>query len=184
MCQRRVGKLVPQLPTSLRWHLPDLSVPPSSPYTPCIVIPSAEEEEEGGISGAEEEKERESEASYWIEFDDGRDAVQQLFSDLNLNGIVIPSAEEEEEGGISGAEEEKERGEDEVSSDPMKDGAPIAAPALIEDASMDAIPQLTTEVPSESQEVILIEAVSPIDIALITEVEATLDPALEQSIDR
>ncbi|KAG1347026.1 hypothetical protein COCNU_06G008550 [Cocos nucifera] len=38
-------------------------------------------------------------------FGDGWDAVQQLFSDLDLSSIVVPGAEEEEEGGDDGLPE-------------------------------------------------------------------------------
>ncbi|KAG1361788.1 hypothetical protein COCNU_10G000070 [Cocos nucifera] len=56
---------------------------------------------------------KESEASYWIGFGDGRDAVQQLFSDLDLSSIVILEAKEEEEGGA-----------DRLAASPMGDGVP------------------------------------------------------------
>ncbi|EHA8587103.1 hypothetical protein COCNU_scaffold001442G000070 [Cocos nucifera] len=46
---------------------------------------------------------QENEASYWIGFDDGRDVVKQLFSDLDLSSIVILGAEKEKEGGNDGS---------------------------------------------------------------------------------
>ncbi|KAG1347924.1 hypothetical protein COCNU_06G017530 [Cocos nucifera] len=65
----------------------------------------------------------ESEASYWIGFGDGRDAVQQLFPNLDLSSIVVPSAEEEEEGGGDGSP-----------MDPADDGVPITILASTEPA--------------------------------------------------
>ncbi|KAG1348092.1 putative LRR receptor-like serine/threonine-protein kinase [Cocos nucifera] len=86
------------------------------------------------------------------------DGRQKAFTRiLRSSHIVAPDTEEEEDRGVLGVEEHKERGEDEASA---------------------------AEVPSKSQEVIPIEAASPTDIAQTTKVEATVDPALEQPIDR
>lgn len=37
-----------------------------------------------------------SEATYWIGFDDGRSAIQNLYPDLDLSSIVVPEIEEDE----------------------------------------------------------------------------------------
>ncbi|KAG1347444.1 putative oligopeptide transporter 5-like [Cocos nucifera] len=69
-----------------------------------------------------------SEASYWIDFGDGRDAIQQLFPDLDLSSIVISGAEVEEEEG-DGVEEEEEGGGDgspmDQADDDVIDDSPI-----------------------------------------------------------
>ncbi|KAG1330668.1 hypothetical protein COCNU_02G006360 [Cocos nucifera] len=106
------------------------------------------------------------------------DVVKQLFTDLDLSSIIILNAEEEEEGGA-----------DEAPGDQMKDGTLVTTSTPIEGISvssmpMDATRQLATKVPLESQGVAPTEAVSPTDIVPTTEVEITLDPVLEQLIDR
>ncbi|EHA8587609.1 hypothetical protein COCNU_scaffold002779G000030 [Cocos nucifera] len=104
-----------------------------------------------------------SEASYWIAFGDGWDAIKQLFPDLDLSNIIILDVEEEKESGIPDAKEEEEGCNDEAPGNPMKDDTPIAASAPTESAlaaltegvlvffvPMDATPQLAIEVLSES----------------------------------
>ena len=59
------------------------------------------------------------------------DAIQLLFSDLDLSSIVIPDVEEEEDRG-DGAEEEEVGGGDGSPTDPTDDGAPITILASTE----------------------------------------------------
>ncbi|KAG1338302.1 hypothetical protein COCNU_04G006080 [Cocos nucifera] len=131
-----------------------------------------------------------SEASYWIDFGDGQDAVQQLVPNLNLSSIIVPDAKEEEEGG-DGAEEEEEGGGDGSPMDPMDDGAPITILASTEPAiptfptasveytsgpftSMGLVSQLAAEVPSENEGAVLTGVVPSMDT--IPSIEAKVIP--------
>ncbi|KAG1355071.1 hypothetical protein COCNU_07G011830 [Cocos nucifera] len=124
----------------------------------------------------------ESEASYWIDFGDGQDVVQQFFPDLDLSSIVVLGAEEEEEEGGDGF--------------PMDDGASITIlasikPAIavvpttsVEDklgpsASMDLAFQLAVEVPSENEGVASIEVILLMDATLPIEAKVIPDQLLE-----
>lgn len=126
-----------------------------------------------------------SEASYWIGFGDGRDAVQQLFPDLDLSSIVVPGAEEEEEGGADGS-----------LAGPTGDDAPITIPAPSESAvlvipatlsegaadppaPMDSASELIAEVLTEIQDAAPTDAVPPTDAAPTTEAQNTPDSPSE-----
>ena len=72
-----------------------------------------------------------SKVFYWIGFGDGRDAIHQLFSDLDLSSIVIYGAEKQKEGGADGSP-----------VGPMDDGVPTAASVLTESATPVAPSQI------------------------------------------
>ncbi|KAG1354963.1 hypothetical protein COCNU_07G010750 [Cocos nucifera] len=137
----------------------------------------------------------ESKAPYWIDFGDDQDAIQQLFPNLDLSSIVIPSAEE----GGDGVEEEEEGGGDGSPVDPADDGAPITILALtelaisvvsmvpIEDVLSSSMPtsltfQLVVEVPSEKEEATPTKVIPPTDAALPIEAEVVPDQPSEQSV--
>ncbi|KAG1327493.1 hypothetical protein COCNU_01G014270 [Cocos nucifera] len=114
-----------------------------------------------------------SEASYWIGFGDGRDAVQQFFLDLDLNNIVAHDVEEEEEGGDDGSPMgPMDDGVPAAASIPTKSATPIAPTTSAKDmlgppAPMDSAPQLTIE---ENQ------GATPIEVVILTDAKAEAIP--------
>lgn len=119
-----------------------------------------------------------SEASYWIGFGDGRDAVQQLFPDLDVSSIVVPGAEEEEEGGDAGPPTGPTNEDAPATAFvPIELAAPAALGASVEGAADPSVPtgstsQLIAEVLLEIQEIALMDAVPLTDATPTTEGQA------------
>ncbi|EHA8587124.1 hypothetical protein COCNU_scaffold001459G000060 [Cocos nucifera] len=119
-----------------------------------------------------------SEASYWIGFGDSRDAVQQLFLDLDLSSIIIPDAKEVEEGDG-----------DELPMDPTDEDLPGIVIIPIESAIPIAprgtsAPQSITEVLLEDQgadqRAAPTDVVPSMEAAPTIEIEATPDHLSER----